>query len=645
MLTHRLADATCRCFDNSPASMGDAGSFAASAMDLGGADPKKFAGSMAFLPMVGGKDEALYYVPGPVSINVGRGPHWIAIKRPAPIKSLVVSGSGYSDIDGWYRLSVGRSCSNGPVWMMPTDNDKPTFLYCLSASSLHSATNKCVVSFAACSHRGYFYAPNCVTPEQCSNKWLALNASQHAGTNRWEKTPAFSVTRHEWSDETFGIDKLLVDSGNSGTLALPAPLVVSIGRAIVDWIQSHVSPGPPTHSSAAGILAGLLFDTRTTVTHDCVRKSSRAARIFRSVDFTREFPVVQLKFMTDENPLFVDLPPSSYLNVNNAYFICHNFKPHTTLHGQFSGVLGANVIRQYYTLFDRESLRIGLAKRGNCAPKIPVADRARHHSVYLHCAARRTCAECAGPVDDLEPYRGYCIWCPTTRTCEASDPQSVVSPCEQSQGFNHYLLDMGGTCAELTEQERICQMRYTNLTRHALQGGSRRTCAVQEILDHFAKTCASTKIRMHVNGSTRTMMGAACVLASANFGMQTAPQGVGSSIGGISRCHFDEVVPISCVSGEVIDHCAYTNDGNCDLPPVCPRGTDRVDCAQHDSTNNSGNGNENEAEVRKAIFSATGIIALLMLLHQGVRRRKRVQIGDAQITVATTLNPGAGMEL
>ena len=63
-------------------------------------------------------------------------------------------------------------------------------------------------------------------------------------------------------------------------------------------------------------------------------------------------------------------------------------------------------IYRYYTLFDREHKRIGFAKRGDCTPETPVEVPS---TSAAHCAARtaKGCAQCVGPVDDLEPGRGY----------------------------------------------------------------------------------------------------------------------------------------------------------------------------------------------------------------------------------------------
>ena len=76
-----------------------------------------------------------------------------------------------------------------------------------------------------------------------------------------------------------------------------------------------------------------------------------------------------------------------------------------TAHACMMHVHGLFIYR-YYTLFDREHKRIGFAKRGDCTPETPAEVPS---TSAAHCAARtaKGCAQCVGPVDDLEPGRGY----------------------------------------------------------------------------------------------------------------------------------------------------------------------------------------------------------------------------------------------
>ena len=161
-------------------------------------------------------------------------------------------------------------------------------------------------------------------------------------------------------------------------------------------------------------------------------------------------------------------------------------------------------MRQYYSLFDRENQRFGLAKRGDCTPGTEDADS----SVENHCRARArshgTCGGCVGPVDDLQFHRGYCEWCPQTQTCVAADPKSLVSPCPQAMGFAIAHLDNaeGGACPELTAVENRCQEDYQYITDLVMRGGVRGSCSedAQDNIDDFATRCASAQTHAHQRG-------------------------------------------------------------------------------------------------------------------------------------------------
>jgi hypothetical protein len=66
-----------------------------------------------------------------------------------------------------------------------------------------------------------------------------------------------------------------------------------------------------------------------------------------------------------------------------------------------------------------------------------------HSTVETRCRARSAggCSSCAGPIDDMEIDLGYCIWCPKTKICTAYDPAQLVPPCPGAQGWATASLD------------------------------------------------------------------------------------------------------------------------------------------------------------------------------------------------------------
>ena len=250
-------------------------------------------------------------------------------------------------------------------------------------------------------------------------------------------------------------------------------------------------------------------------------KCITGAAHFAAAEFELDmFPTITVELSRE---LVVELPPASYLHVNNGGNICRSVDVYQ-MNRRSSGMLGAGMMQQYYTLFDRQNQQLGLANRGDCTPGTADVDS----SAESHCRARVSgphsqCGYCVGPIDDLELHRGYCEWCPTTGSsgsCVAADPQSLAPPCAQALGFAASHLDNAqGVCPDFDgnagAQDIACQSSYQYLTKLVMQGGVRGACSddAQQTIDRFVGSCASARIFMHINGRSHFIPGAGCVLS------------------------------------------------------------------------------------------------------------------------------------
>jgi hypothetical protein len=104
-------------------------------------------------------------------------------------------------------------------------------------------------------------------------------------------------------------------------------------------------------------------------------------------------------------------------------------------------VLGAGFIEHNYVLFDRANHRFGLAQRGSCGNDDALTALASACARRSEHAGADACAQCVGPVDDGRRENGYCVFCPSTATCQPYEVHSLQLPCEDAQGWMSPLVD------------------------------------------------------------------------------------------------------------------------------------------------------------------------------------------------------------
>ena len=377
--------------------------------------------------------------------------------------------------------------------------------------------------------------------------------------------------------------RVVVDSGTASTLSLPRAIERSLANTVLAWFRSEYDLSSGAAATAANVAQQLFAESGT----GCISFSAHAARTVSL------FPTLELVFAdTRGEPLHIRFPPTSYLEIWPEYHaLCLLIDGNAD---ESTGMLAAGFLRRYYTLFDRQNLRIGVADRGKCAPDTSpsVADTAASR-----CAARANggCSGCAGPIDDLERDRGYCIWCPSTETCSAYDPRSLSAPCPDAQGYDQSTLDAtpGGQCPEFTAIERSCQEAYNKVTDLAMRGNVPGVCSAsaQRAINSFAAACEATTVRVHHRGKTVDLPGSTCVLSilaastsvhgmdhcsipppldPANDGCRGASNIGGCMYGDDGECDNGEAT-------EFANSCWYANDGKCDATS-CPPGTDTADC-------------------------------------------------------------------
>lgn len=375
--------------------------------------------------------------------------------------------------------------------------------------------------------------------------------------------------------------RVVIDSGTASTLSLPRSVERALASTVLSWFRSEYDLSSGAAATAANVAQQLFADGST----GCTSFSAHAARTVSL------FPTLVLVFADVRGePVHIRFPPTSYLEIWPDYHaLC------LLIDGKAddaTGTLAAGFLRRYYTLFDRHNSRIGVADRGECNPDAyPTAT----DSIASRCAARAKggCSSCAGPIDDLDLDRGYCIWCPSTATCSAYDPRSLSAPCHDAQGYDQATLDAapGGICPEFTSIERSCQEAYNKVTDLAMRGNVPGACSAsaQRAIDSFAAACEASTVRLHQHGKTVDLPGSMCALSvlagsTSVHGMDhcTIPppvdpsnQGCNLDAGGCEYGNDGDCDEGSGVEGS--NTCWYANDGECDTT-LCPRGTDSADC-------------------------------------------------------------------
>lgn len=453
-----LADAFALCFDDSPAAFSDGDGAAASSLDLGGPDARKYHGAMQFLPLLPSQDG-----------------YFIDCSQETTQMSLFV----------------------GDSVMDPT----------MDAARVDPAAR--------------------------------LN-----------------------------FKRIQIDSGTATTLSLPQAIERAVGRTILDWFRAEYDLSSGAAATAVNVATQLFAPDG----NGCIALSTH---IHRTVAL---FPTLTLVFSDVRGqPLHLSLPPTSYLEIwPQHHAMCLLIEGDSD---ESTGMLAAGFLRRYYTLFDRQNARIGMAERGDCTPDEPPS---AINTAEAHCAARASdgCASCAGPVDDLELDKGYCTWCPSTATCNAYDPRAVGhsagAPCQDAQGWDQATLDAppGGHCPELSTMERTCQAGYMKVTDLAMRGGVEGTCGAQaqQAIASYSAACETTKVRMHLRGKTVALPGSACLLSVLSGS---------TSVHGMDQCSIPPPMDPANRGCNGADHnssCAYENDGECDAGSYCPDGSDLSDC-------------------------------------------------------------------
>jgi hypothetical protein len=443
-----LADAFALCFDDSPAAFSDGDDEAASSIDLGGPDRRKYSGSMRYLQMISSDS---YVISTPQHIFVGGGVE--------------------EDIDAIADVAAGE------------------------------------------------------------------------------------------------LKSVFIDSGTAKTLSLPRVIERALAATVLAWFRAEYDLSSGAAATAANVAQQLFTEGST----GCISLTAHATQTVAL------FPTLDLVFAdTLGESVHIRLPPTSYLEIWPDYHaMCLLIDGESD---ESTAILAAGFLRRYYTLFDRENSLIGVAERGDCTPDEIEAPSAVGGTAARHCAARTSggCASCAGPVDDLELDRGYCIWCPSTATCNAYDPRALSSPCVDAQGYDHASLDAapGGHCPEFTVLETSCQAAYNKVTDLAMRGNVPGACSApaQQAINTFAAACEATTVRMHQRGKTVALPGSACVLSVLADS---------TSVHGMDECSIPSPLDPAnqgCNGADNAALCAYDKDGACDAGSYCPDGSDLRDC-------------------------------------------------------------------
>eukprot|EP01047_Picozoa_sp_COSAG01_P013132 COSAG01_NODE_608_length_14865_cov_5.517879_13_plen_863_part_00 len=306
------------------------------------------------------------------------------------------------------------------------------------------------------------------------------------------------------------------------------------------------------HQSVAAVLAKQLFGPSAAV---CA--PAPATHYTAAVDFSTEFPTISMWLPgasaggnhSTAGQVEIRLPPAAYLRISGAARVCRALVAlPPPSHGNHAasatvvGTLGLGMLRQYYTLFDTQRQQLGLAPRAQCGRGAGASKQVRgvgSSSVNALCAARVVggCEACVGAIDDAEPSRGYCAWCPLKDQCVAADPRSVEPPCPFARGWAQPALDAapGGSCRHIGALAAHCQQLYVELLQHAVVAAASSSsrahaghrCSgspLQGHLDELHRHCNATEVLVHVGADVvRLPRAGVCVPALMRASPALAP--------------------------------------------------------------------------------------------------------------------------
>ena len=308
------------------------------------------------------------------------------------------------------------------------------------------------------------YVPMIRKPED-GKYWTASPTGMSIGDSRDAVTVSID-------DAESSFTGFYIDSGAPGVI-LPEAAAIPFSEGMLRWVQDHrggsrckVYSTTSEHTLTATFCEDVLFGESP---FSCVHLSTEQDPDF---DINTYFPTVEIHLQGSAGkPVTLTLVPSEYIyygagNVlgtqapadggerqgHQVPLICSLIDrwPASDRSRKPYGMLGAAMLQSYYTLFDRTNLRFGFARHdsGSCAV-VETYTEARF-SVAAQCAARGAggCSGCAGFIDDANPSAGYCLWCPSSGTCNEYTHMSAQFPCPDAQGFQATGLDAapGGRC-------------------------------------------------------------------------------------------------------------------------------------------------------------------------------------------------------
>ena len=532
-----LADQFALCYDDSPAMFTDDTEHGASSLDLGGPDPRKFTGRLQYVPLL--DDWSGYSVAGgPIRLTSSAGDYSVPLASTVTVAgsddcqdSDAAEGacSDYASL-GWCDTSEDmysnmqvlcqltcRFCAGPGVQRQ--QQVEITDIIVDSGNTGTLGLPPAVMTALSSAMVEWFASEGAARTHACSAADLRKESAREADSEGY--TCARFVEVLGCTEDTQALCPVschvcLSGAGEACTASADCGGgFFCAARTCQPCTQVGQQGGRERECrnlpSLAAELARALFAPDAD---SCIAGAAR----FATIDLDL-FPTIALELSRE---LVVELPPDAYLEINNGGHICRSVDVYQASQSQStSGMLGAGMLQQYYALFDRQHQQLGLAKRGDCTPGTDDADS----SAATHCRARVSgpgagCGDCVGPVDDLEMHRGYCEWCPTTRSCVAADPKSIVPACPQSMGFvTDHLDNAQGVCPDFEGSagavDVACQSSYQFLTKQVMKGGVRGACSAdaQDTIDRFVEDCVGASIRMHINGGSLLVPGAGCVLS------------------------------------------------------------------------------------------------------------------------------------
>ena len=308
------------------------------------------------------------------------------------------------------------------------------------------------------------YVPMVRKPED-GKYWTASPTGMSIGDSR----DAVTVSIEDAESSFTGF---YIDSGAPGVI-LPDAAAIPLFEGILRWVQDHrggsrckIYSTTSERTLSATFCEDVLFGESP---FDCVHLSTEQDPDF---DINMHFPAVKVHLQGSAGkPVTLTLEPSEYIYYAAGIvlgtqapadggerqgpgvpLICSLIGrwPASERSRKQYGMLGAAMLQRYYTLFDRTNLRFGFARHdsGSCAV---VETQEARSSIAAQCAARATsgCSGCVGFIDDASPSAGYCLWCPSSGTCNEYTHMSAQFPCSEAQGVQATGLDAapGGRCA------------------------------------------------------------------------------------------------------------------------------------------------------------------------------------------------------